>query len=363
LVASSVRLWRTTDGEVVTAIQRKSKPESVPRGVALDPSGEFLVIPGTPDEAWVCTVESGRKLATLPHRGIERVALSHRNECIVTAGDEDGVRIWNLRRTDGKVSGVAESVALRNIGDVAAMCLTEDGTPLMTCSRDEVRAIRIWNTANGQPVTTIPHRFGADTIACSADGALFTVGNGTGQVDVYSAQDRKIVCSVDHEQHANSVALSPDGRYLATAAWRDFEYQARLWEVSTGKQVAAAIHDREVSQVLFSSDGRSLITAGDDSTSRLWSLNFTLEGKLIGATEVSRIPDSGASSVTADPRYIATSDSDVVRIWWLKQEDLISQVQARLFRNLTRLEWELYFGKIPYRKTCPDLPEEPVGGR
>jgi len=172
LVASSVRLWRTTDGEVVTAIQRKSKPEGVPRGVALDPSGEFLVIPGTPDEAWVCTVESGRKLATLPHRGIERVALSHRNECIVTAGDEDGVRIWNLRRTDGKVSGVAESVALRNIGDVAALCLTEDGTRLMTCSRDEVRAIRIWNTANGQPVTTIPHRFGADTIACSADGAL-----------------------------------------------------------------------------------------------------------------------------------------------------------------------------------------------
>ena len=91
LVASSVRLWRTTDGEVVTAIQRKSKPESVPRGVALDPSGEFLVIPGTPGTRLaVCTVESGRKLATLPHRGIERVALSHRNECIVTAGDEDG---------------------------------------------------------------------------------------------------------------------------------------------------------------------------------------------------------------------------------------------------------------------------------
>ena len=99
---------------------------------------------------------------------------------------------------------------------------------------------------------------------------------------------------------------------------------------------------------------------GEDNTSRLWSLNFTPEGKFIGANEVSRIPSSGAASVTADLRYLATADSDAVRIWWLKPEDLIFQLQARLFRNLTRLEWELYFGKTPYRKTCPNLPEQPV---
>ena len=56
----------------------------------------------------------------------------------------------------------------------------------------------------------------------------------------------------------------------------------------------------------------------------------------------------------------ATDDGGAVCIWWLKQEDLISQVQARLFRNLTRLEWELYFGNTPYRKTCPDLPTGPA---
>jgi WD40 repeat protein len=360
LVASSVRIWRTSDGKEVTAIQRKNEPDSMPRGVALDPSGKFLVMPGTADEAWVCTVEGGRKLATLPHRGIERVALSRHNECIVTAGGEDGVRMWRLRRTSGKIAGVADTVALKDIGEVAAMCLTEDGTRLMTCSKDPDRAIRIWNTADGRLVTKISHRFGADIIACSADGALFVVGNETSRVDVYSAKDGKIVCSVDHPQHANSVALSPDGRYLATAAWRDFDYEARLWEVGSGKQVAAAIHDREVSQVLFSSDGRSLITAGVDNTSRLWSLNFTPEGKLSGATEVSRLSDSGAASVTADLRYLATADSGAVRIWWLKQEDLISQLQVRLFRNLTRLEWGLYFGMTPYRKTCPNLPDQPV---
>jgi len=116
------------------------------------------------------------------------------------------------------------------------------------------------------------------------------------------------------------MSITCDKLRLATSSWRDFEYQARLWEVRTGKQVAAAIHDREVSQVLFSSDGHSLVTTGDDSTSRLCSLNFTPEGELIGATEVSRLPVSGAASVTADLRYVATDDGGAVCIWWLKQE-------------------------------------------
>ena len=179
LVASSVRIWRTTDGQEVTAIQQ-SEPDGVRRGVALDPSGEFLVMPGTADEAWVCSLEGGRKLATVPHRGIERVALSRGNECIVTAGGKDGVRMWRLSRTSGRIAGVADPVALKDIGEVAAMCLTEDGTRLMTCGRDDDRAIRIWNTVDGQQVTSIPHRLGAevDSIACSADGALFAVEMG-----------------------------------------------------------------------------------------------------------------------------------------------------------------------------------------
>ena len=26
-------------------------------------------------------------------------------------------------------------------------------------------------------------------------------------------------------------------------------------------------------------------------------------------------------------------------------------------RNLTKEEWQKYLGDVPYRKTCPDLPE------
>jgi WD40 repeat protein len=119
-------------------------------------------------------------------------------------------------------------------------------------------------------------------------------------------------------------------------------------------------HDRELSTVFFSSDGRSLVTASDDGISRVWALTFALDGKPTGATETSRLPDPNAVSASGDMRCLVTAGTDAVRIWYLKPEDLIAEVQARSFRNLTRQEWEFYLGGMPYRKICPNLPEEPA---
>jgi hypothetical protein len=59
-------------------------------------------------------------------------------------------------------------------------------------------------------------------------------------------------------------------------------------------------------------------------------------------------------------RCLVTAGADAVRIWYLKPEDLIAEVQARSLRNLTRPEWEFYLDGMPYRKTCPNLQDEPV---
>jgi len=355
----SVRLWRTIGGEEVTTIKSKRDLEAGSAACALDPSSEFLLMPGTADEAWVRAAKVGRNLATLPHRGVQRVAISRRNERLVTAGGNDGIRVWQLQRTDGEITGTLSPVALKEPGAISSMCLTDDGTRLFTTSQDGPQAIRIWNTANGEPIASIPNEFGADSIACSADGTRIVVGNGTSEVRVISVEESKILGQISHGQHNSSVSLTADGRYLATSASRDFEYQARLWDVSTGQQVAAATHDREVARVFFSPDGRSLVTAADDGTSRLWSLQFTPEGKLTGTTEVARIQNPGAVSMTADGRYLATAGDGTIRIWHLKPEDLVAQVQARSFRNLTRSEWKAYLGQVPYRKTCPEFPDQP----
>src|SRR5947209_4171407 len=76
-------------------------------------------------------------------------------------------------------------------------------------------------------------------------------------------------------QHAlddvRAIAFSPDGLHLATAG-RD--HSARLWEISSGREIAQVRHGRrvyndgpifgEVNAVAFSPDGRYIASAGDD---------------------------------------------------------------------------------------------------
>ncbi|MEV5796591.1 nSTAND1 domain-containing NTPase [Streptomyces collinus] len=113
-----------------------------------------------------------------------------------------------------------------------------------------------------------------------------------------------------HNGPVQALALSPDGRTLATGST---DRTARLWDTATGRLRATLKgHHDLVNTVAFSPDGRTLATGSDDQTVRLWDT-------ATGRTRRSFIADNSyVQSVTFSPdgRLLATGGGDgEVGVW------------------------------------------------
>ena len=80
--------------------------------------------------------------------------------------------------------------------------------------------------------------------------------------------------SFDHDAWIQSVAISPDGRRLASGGFREEVY---LWDLQTGRRydtlkAESAFSDRHILRIVFLPDPHGLITGATDGKIRLWRL-------------------------------------------------------------------------------------------
>jgi hypothetical protein len=116
-----------------------------------------------------------------------------------------------------------------------------------------------------------------------------------------------------HTDSVTSVAIAPDGSWLATGSW---EGTARVWDVATG-QCRIALTRRtiltdRVTSVAIAPDGSWLATGSWDGTARVWDAatgqcRATLTGHTRGVTSAAIAPDGA---------WLATSSHDqTICIW------------------------------------------------
>src|SRR5262249_10315657 len=126
-----------------------------------------------------------------------------------------------------------ERPRLEGEGPVVNLAFSGDGKTLACLEeRDRKSRVVLWNPGTGKNMGTIPvpDRY---VIALSQDGKTLA-GMGGGTLHVWNTTDGKELLSTkDEKSDFHRIALSPDGKFLATGQFSNGYTEIR--EVATGK--------------------------------------------------------------------------------------------------------------------------------
>lgn len=330
--------------------------------------GKHLITACVDGIARVWEIPSGKELASLKKLDgwVFEVAMSPDGRlAAVSAGSPEALGgqpgnavlvLWDWQ------SG-REGARLTGDQAIVSLAFSADGQLLAGGGQDGV--VHVVRTTDGQEIKQLRSENSIWTLAFSPDGKYVAGGSGgarsddavlqQGETMLWDAKGGgKIDLEKKEEQHGSwvqSVAFSPDGKYLASI---DQDGLAMVWTMADKRKIATLRHDEHAAEakIHFSADSRYIVTA-IGKKARVWE---AATGREIARREHA-LGYLWEAAFSPDGKYLATAGTDMTASLWLwHPEDMINEACSRLPRNLTPEEWQQYIGhNVPYSATCPNL--------
>ncbi len=306
------QLWDLATG---TEVHRFSELPAKSGWRVISPDGHRLatwVLPDGNNESVIVLldIETGEQLLRrpAPADGLPALVFAPDGASIAMAVGSGGasvVVIWDTttgeehRRLEGH-GGVVFSLGYS--ADARVLAATDDWTQTR---------FTLWDLASGEPLGVFPvpplTRHGA---FLDRDQLLVTCGGGNTLQFRESATGRPVRRYDGHDAGITDLALSPDGKTIATAGGQE----VRLWDSNSGELLDRLPEASDLKFVAFSPDGKRLAFGGKDGIIRLWEpatrrVVARLEGHRGWVTGLKFSPDG---------RHLAsTGEEATVRLWEL----------------------------------------------
>jgi RNA polymerase sigma factor (sigma-70 family) len=272
----TIELWDVATGKVARQLTikevRKGRFAEFTgiEALAFSPRGKTLISGGWGGQGLrLWDVATGKELRQFKghERRITAVAFSPDGKTLASGGGygDHTIRLWEV------ATGEQIRLLAKQEGEIKSLAFSLDGKVLASAGGRGNRRLVLWDVATGREVRQLGRRHNeVNSLVFAGDGTTLVSGMG-GSIRLWNwktGQER--LPFGGHHAYVCDVALSPDGRTVATAGG---DKVIRLWSTASGQEVGRLEgHEGQVNAVAFSPDGRALASGSYDKTVRLWDV-------------------------------------------------------------------------------------------
>jgi len=259
----SAAVWRSESHELVFRARSEIGPV---KSVAFDPTNENVIATAERRGVGLWDVAKQTRLDLLP------VDRGPTNDVTFSP---DGKRLYAVAGNQGYVFDVQRRKLIRALegehsAEVFAVAVGQQGTVVATAGKDH--KIVLWSASGDKVLKTLEgHAIGILDLAFMPDGRTLLSGSKDKEVWNWDVVDKKALgVRFGHDDVVFGVAASPEGTLVATATHKG----VTLWDPRLGRlDPSFPFAESGAESVAFSPDGRFLVTGGVDGIVRFYPLH------------------------------------------------------------------------------------------
>ena len=267
---------------------------------------------------------------------VHAIAISPDGQFIASGSNDKTIKLWQvgtgklvrqLGRWSSSHSSMVHSVAFSPIssnlsyqGESGKSAGVADLNRGILASGSWDNTIKLWDINTGKEIRTLTgHANWVNSVAFSPDGKFLASGSADCTIKLWQVQTGiEIQTFTGHSDPVSSVAYSPrtpttnsQERQLVASGSND--YTIKLWQIYTGRNIYTLTgHSFFVNCIAFSKNGEILASGSGDNTIKLWHVNTGREiHTLIGHSD-----SVWSVAFSQDGQFLASGSWDnTIKLW------------------------------------------------